>query len=118
MGIFLKDRSYVSTINNSQVTYQNNINLITAIYILFFGGIGVVLGLDNFTKELKKDGKWKIDIPKIIILGLPSLLFSIPNLVYNIIPSALQFAYSIGLVSCIVFGYTLITSLFKEDIRE
>lgn len=41
-------------------------------------GIGFLLGLDHFFNERKKSGSWKINLPKIILMGIPSLYFAFP----------------------------------------
>ena len=98
----------------AQITYTHNYWLITLVSLLFYGGIGVVLGLDKFLIELKHEGKWKFDIIKLIILGIPSLIFSIPYLVISVI--SLQASFSnIFTISPIIFGYTLISSLSKDN---
>lgn len=82
--------------------------------LLFYGGIGVVLGLDKFLIEVKHAGEWKLDIIKLIILGIPSLIFSIPYLVMSLI--SLQTSFSnMFTISHIIFGYTLISSLSKDN---
>lgn len=105
-------------IKGAQMTYEINFNFITLTYFIFFGGIGIVLGLDNFIKELKKEGKLRLDISRIMIFGLPCLIFSIPKLQYILPPTTLQFVDSIYLVSSIILGYTLICSLVKEEVIE
>ncbi|MEQ3338785.1 hypothetical protein [Clostridium butyricum] len=39
--------------------------------------LGVLLGLDKILVEREKIGKWKVNIPKVLFLGIPSLYFSI-----------------------------------------
>lgn len=45
--------------------------------LIFNAAIGVVLGLDHFFTELKTKGTWRINLPQLIFMGLPSLYFSI-----------------------------------------
>lgn len=45
--------------------------------LIFNAAIGVVLGLDHFFKELKTNETWKINLPQLVFMGLPSLYFSI-----------------------------------------
>lgn len=97
-----------------QITYTYNYLLITLVQLIFFGGIGVVLGLDKFLSELTREGKLKFDITKLIILGIPSLIFSIPYLVFNFIKPPPSFS-SIFTISSIILGYTLISSPYKES---
>lgn len=96
-----------------QSTYIYNYWLITLVQLIFYGGIGVVLGLDKFLIELKHEGKWKFDIMKLIILGIPSLIFSMPYLIITVIPLKTEFG-NMFIISSIILGYTLVSSLSKE----
>lgn len=95
--------------------------------IIFYGTLGLILGLEHFICEIKKEGKWKFNLPKIVLMGLPSLYFS---LFYFILISNLHFlrdmlTYPIivllgnysGFISVfpLILGYTLITSLYKQN---
>lgn len=97
----------------AKITFIYNYWLITIIKLIFFGGIGVVLGLDKFLSELTQKGKWSFDIIKFLILGIPSLIFSMQYLVLTFIqiPSSFNNMYTIA---NIVLGHTLISSFYKE----
>jgi hypothetical protein len=109
-------------------TYQINIYLHCFINFFFYGGIGVLLGLEHFIKEKKKDGKWSLNRPKLVLIGIPSLYFSAAILLfYNSLISNTFLAYPIGVlfnnngshflaVFNVVFGYTIITSFYKKKI--
>lgn len=97
-----------------QRTFTYNYWFITLVPLIFYGGIGVVLGLDKFLIELKHKGKWKVDIIKLIILGVPSVIFSIPYLVTSLIMIQASFG-NMFTISPIIFGYTLISSLSKDN---
>lgn len=101
-----------------QRSYNANIFLIMFVNLIFFGGIGVVLGLDNFILQLKIKGQWRVNIPKLIILGLPSLILSTPYLWFILLPSATQFMNAICLISNIVLGYILVSSIIREAILD
>lgn len=98
--------------NDFEKTFISNYWLVTLIKLVFFGGIGIVLGVDSFLTELNRKGKWKLNIPKLIILGIPSFIFSIPYIVLTLIPLSTSFN-NIFTVSSIILGYTLISSLYK-----
>ena len=98
----------------AQITFIYNYGMIAIVQLVFFGGIGLVLGLDRILLEIKNKGKWKFDITRLIILGIPSLFFSIHYLVLRLIPLHESFG-NIFTISSIVFGYTLISSLYKSD---
>lgn len=98
---------------DAKITFLYNYWLITLVKLVFFGGIGMVLGLDKFLSELNREGKWKFDISKLIILGIPSLIFSMQYLVLTFIQIPSSFS-SVFIIANIVLGYTIISSLYKE----
>lgn len=49
---------------------------------LIFIVVGLLLGLERLIVETRKEGKWGINLPKIIFLGIPSLYFSIGTFIY------------------------------------
>ena len=108
-GTLLLDMHY----NRAAITFVYNYWLITLIRIIFYGGIGAVLGLDGFLIELKREGKWKFDIPRLIILGIPSLIFSIPYITI-LVPISTSFS-NIFTISSIILGYVLISSPYKGE---
>lgn len=48
--------------------------------------VGVLIGLESLILEKRKEGKWKVNLPKVIFLGLPSLYFSIGTFIYFYCP--------------------------------
>ena len=103
--------------NEAEKTFIYNYWLITLVKITFFGGIGAVLGFDGFLKELNCKGKWKFDIAKLIILGIPSLMFSLPYLIITFIPLSNQFS-NIFTISSVVLGYTLMSIPYKDNLID
>lgn len=103
-------------------SFEIKINFYFILYILFTMSIGVFLGLDSFIKEVNSIGVWKINLPKLLLLGVPSLYFSLAYvflmkseiLIYPLLP---LFRYGIGLsfirIFQIIFGYVVITSFRK-----
>lgn len=88
----------------------------TIIFILF----GMLLGLDYIVREIKKEGKWKINLSKIILIGLPSayivtcylmwlngISFIVTHFIF--ILSTADFSTAVD----ILFGYTVISSFYK-----
>ena len=104
--------------------FSNNFYLIT-INVLITVGIGLLLGIEHLNDEIKKDGTWKINLPKIILVGFPSLYFSFSYvLLYcnnpflqNIIayPSLKLLVYGAGYLPLfqLILGYVFITSFYK-----
>ncbi|MPW26985.1 hypothetical protein GC105_14465 [Alkalibaculum sp. M08DMB] len=84
--------------------------------------IGVILGLDHLVKEIKKQGVWKINFPKLILIGIPSLYFTLSFYIYGYL-SAISLPINTLLggdtgfmtVFRIVLGHTIITSFYKTD---
>lgn len=98
----------------TQRTYESKIFVIILLHILFYGGIGAILGFDNLTREIKKEGIFKVNIPRLLVLGLPSIALILPYSYVYFIPSLMKYIDTLTLISSIVFGYTLITSIVKE----
>jgi hypothetical protein len=84
--------------------------------------IGMFLGIDHFIAEIKKSGSWKINLPKIVLVGLPSLFFSLTyHFAYinnSFVQIRLERLVSLGKnfipIFQIVLGYALITCLYKN----
>lgn len=122
--IFL--REYVGGLftANYKQAYRINFSLIT-INMLIVVSIGILLGLEHIISETRKEGTWKINSPKIILLGLTSLYFSLTSF---LIFSNIQFVqkiiafplykllkYGSGYVPLfqLILGYVIITSFYK-----
>jgi len=95
----------------------NSYILLITVPSIFNLVIGLFLGLDHFIVEYKKPGTWKINLPELVIVGLPSLFFS---LTYHVaLINIVQLSYAtLGTnfipVFQIVLGYVLITCLYKN----
>ncbi|MDR3595552.1 hypothetical protein [Clostridium sp.] len=87
--------------------------------------LGVLLGLDKILVERKKVGKWKVNLPKVLFLGIPSLYFSISMFIFlcpiDFIRQILSYPIS-GLLKSdmnfikafqVVLGFTISTSFIK-----
>ena len=85
---------------------------------------GMLLGLETFIIEIKKKGSWKVNWPKVIFLGLPSIYLALgifigylPNFIKEILwyPFSLLYFSEVNLVPIfqLFFGYILITSFIK-----
>lgn len=87
------------------------------IKLLCISGIGFILGLDYNDIQSKKEKKLKINVPKLIILGLPSIVLAGPNIVSEF-TSSMSLIETINIVASIVYGHTLASSIFKSDSRN
>ncbi len=96
-------------------------NLLITTPLIFNILIGILLGIEHLTIEFEKPGRWKINLPKIIIVGLPSLFFSFTHhyaSINNLLVQTKLLKYAtLGTnfvpIFQIVLGYVLITSLNK-----
>ncbi|WP_238886223.1 hypothetical protein [Clostridium sp. YIM B02551] len=121
--ILFSSKLFISLDKESKVTF-NVIPILIWSSVLFIG-LGVLLGVERFLLEIRKEGKLRVNLPKIIFLGLPSLYFSLGLfLAYSPINFFKQtFTYPILrllliksdflAIFQIIFGYVLITSLVK-----
>lgn len=95
--------------------------------LIFNAAIGVVLGLDHFISELKTKGTWKISLPQLVFMGLPSLYFSISMILAfcsNELSRSILFYPARILISKanttfitifqLILGYALISCFYKQ----
>jgi len=89
--------------------------------------IGLLIAIPLFVHETRKKGKWKFDWIKFISIGIPALYLAVFHLVYYTNPTLSQFyprilAFTnpnmLMILGGIVFGYLVLTSLYKEITRE
>ncbi len=104
-------------------TYSIPIFWILATDILVYIGFGVLIGLDSFMTERTKEGKWRINISKLVIIGIPSLIFAFFSyLVFGLSIPMGRFASLLingkGTymnLFRVLLGYTIATSFYKES---
>jgi len=99
------------------------------IVILFKMVIGLLLGLEHLVCEIRKKGKWKINLPKIVLMGIPSLYFSFffamyplgkpvsPNNILLPLIKVMQYPSSDTMLTILqlIFGYIIITSFYRNN---
>ena len=132
MIVFL--RAYVELV----IVMNNHVPQLGAWKYMIYGmvmciAIGLLLGGEQLFTEIKKEGKWKINLPKIILLGLPALYLSLADIVHMPIhlledvynsPFSVIFNPWIAIASntCyteyitliqVILGYVVITSFYK-----
>ena len=112
---------------NNDKTFNYNPYLNDILMIVFYGGIGILLGLEHFIKEISKKGIWKLNLPKLVLIGVPSLYFSVFIFIYySNIPFISQYLsynwliFSQGNTSYIaifqvILGYIIVTSFYKVN---
>lgn len=111
--------------------YRYELNYVYLIISLLLGiSIGLVIGLDRFITEKNKDGIWKINYPKLILIGLPSLYISITDIfIYSsnyfiftkiAFPLFWLIKFDISHIDIfqIILGYAVITSFYKYSSKK
>lgn len=68
-------------VEKQQTIYQKEtFNLSVAYYaisMIIKIGIGSILGLEYIINEMRKEGTWKVNLPKVLLIVIPSLYFAI-----------------------------------------
>lgn len=120
------------TLSDKIIVFLNNqyYHLKISTFLLLLGKtiifivVGLLLGLESLILETRKEGKWRVNLPKVIFLGLASLYFSIGTFIYYYCPIVfvqVTLCYPIRyfldgnflIVFQIILGYTICTSLIK-----
>lgn len=101
-----------------------------AIITLIFIILGASLGLEHLVRETKKEGRWIINLPKLILLGVPSLYLGLSLIAfYSGVPFLGTLYYPVAFLSSLTFGnvlqfspviqvllgYFVITSFYKQS---
>lgn len=121
--IALSDKIIVS-LNNQYYHLTISPFLLLLVKTIIFIITGLLLGLERLVLEIRKEGKWRVNLPKVIFLGLPSLYFSIGTFIYYYFPIVFvqeTLGYPIRyfldgnllIVFQIILGYTICTSFIK-----
>lgn len=121
--IIFSDKILENIIKQSQRTFDMLPYMIGS--SIAFVILGVLLGLDKVLVERKKVGKWKVNLTKVLFLGIPSLYFSISIFIslcpIDFIRQILSYPIS-GLLKSdmnfikafqVVLGFTISTSFIK-----
>ncbi|QAA33409.1 hypothetical protein C1I91_18140 [Clostridium manihotivorum] len=121
----LSNNALVLANKQKEATFQilPSMLLVTLVFI----GLGVLLGIERLAAERKKNGIWKINLPKLIFLGIPSLYFSLGIFLYyssisfvrDIIAYPLDYFFNnnVNILSLfqVILGYVIISSFTKVD---
>jgi hypothetical protein len=91
--------------------------------IIFYGGIGLLLGLEHLICEIRKEGTWIINLPKVVLMVIPSLYFSLAMFIYYNNITVLSFSIGVlieggsGFIHAfqIILGHSIITSFYKNN---
>jgi len=112
----------VNHFSQAQQSFNYNYIYITFITLVFFGGIGVLLGLSTKDFSLSSPNKIRVDKIKLFVLGIPSLIISLTYLwvslgwldTFSFIRSNILNINYVITISSIILGHTLISSIYKE----
>lgn len=122
-------RSYVGNLFTAYFKREFQYNYFYVVITTLLGVcIGVLLGIEHFIKERRNEGTWNINMPKLILVGLPSLYLSLTNiLIYSKIDFFHTLAYpllyllklgsSYVILFQLILGFVVITSFNKSDMK-
>lgn len=126
VSIFILSAIDVQLEEHAKMTFQMYPQIIsmTIIYPL----IGVLFGTAHMLKERKKQGDWKLNLGKMVIIGIPTFSLAYYPFIFFSFDAPLHFLAIPGAffnkvilsnhtmhLFQILFGYTLITSFYKEE---
>lgn len=124
--LYLKGFIEVKLNNEVRTTFKMNYALLSVVMLLNTA-IGVLLGIDHLLSEIKKEGRWKISIPKTVCIIIPSLYFAlfyfIPLIKNVTVQRVLYWPYihifnqttSFILIFQIILGYAIVSIFYKDD---
>lgn len=109
------------------ITYDSRLTqYLAASVMIFYCAIGLVLGWEHLIRERIKDGDWRTDWSKLLIMGLPALVFSSPYVLFNVrnpfiilyqfIGRTAENYWDMTRIFSLVLGYIIITSFYKSDV--
>ena len=117
-GVSVADH-YVTAYQTNNMGETKNIVIIQFIVYSF---AGMIFGFEKIMSEMKKSGHWKINLPRIIFIGLPSFLMGMIFVLYvssliRLQILTLSFVDSRLFISFMqmFFGYILVTSFYKSE---
>jgi len=117
-GVSVADH-YVTAYQTNNMGETKNIIIFQFIVYSF---AGMIFGFEKIMSEMKKSGHWKINLPRIIFIGLPSFLMGMIFVLYVFTSIRLQiltlsFVNSGLFISFMqmFFGYILVTSFYKSE---
>lgn len=84
--------------------------------------VGALLGVEVLLSEFKKEGSWKANIPKLVLVVIPSLFMASSWFILSLKSFVLEipisvFAANMGIFQ-LILGYTFITSFHKVNKQE
>lgn len=118
-GLLYLATRYLIELNN-QANRTFNVEPVWYFSVFIYFVVGVLFGLEHLVREIKKDGLWKVNLYKLVFLGVPALYFAIGSmpLTYNVLADFLRILLTYqGLkffhLSATILGYVIMTSFYK-----
>lgn len=122
---FIEQNVLINIKNTTLITFKTHPYFENIIIIIFNVVIGVLLGIDHLFYQVKQTGSWTFNLPKAIIMGLPSLYFSFGIFILTLNS---KLAYPIQLllksnsyliyIFQLMIGYLMITSFYKSNTKK
>lgn len=90
------------------------------VYYIIFSNliVGFSFGIPHILKQVKKEGEWRVNVEKLIIFVLPTIIIVISLFSFG---QSLRFFYSFfsrifdPSIYCIFLGFLIMTSLYKKE---
>jgi len=124
--VFLFQHYVALWVNSKKTPFDINPFQQIILSLVFFVVCGMLIGLDTLLNEIRKKGVWKINIPKLVVLGIPSLFFTLYIYFYYFgLPIFKNFIDLFEVVAKngsshiklfqVLLGFSIITSVYKEE---
>ena len=79
--------------------------------------LGALLGIEHLIDQFKKSGRFKFNLERFLIVGIPAFVLSIEYLELYYVRTGLYYTPTYMIFLRMVFGYYLITSMYKDKSR-
>lgn len=122
-------KTYVIYLNEWPYPHQGTMNSLSMfslkhfISLIFNILMGMLFGVESFIGSVQSIGKWKVDKKRLLIVGLPLLLFSIEAIhfyflenVFKVLGMSIFYLVAPAREPFFRFalGYVLLTSVYKD----
>ena len=126
---------YLNHLMASPFPHEAVMNSLSEFSLKHFGSLvvnvimGMVFGIESFIKNVKKNGQWHVNVQKLLIIGIPSLILSIEFFHFHLlrlpfVRESLHMSIHYLIAPArepffrFLLGYTILTSFYKEGTPE
>ena len=95
------------------VMYRYTIGTVISMQLLHYL-LGALLGIEHLIDQFKKSGRFKFNLERFLIVGIPAFVLSIEYLELYYVRVGLTYTPVFLLFLRMVFGYYLVTSIYKQ----